>query len=94
MDVFSPYLEQAEGVSPNIVFEEPINWKPKNYLMIAEALNQNVWKDTLNDWEIYSMVFLTDCQENQSGFEQSHMIYFKAVSNDNGVKTCYARILY
>jgi hypothetical protein len=87
MNVFSPNLKQADGELPEVVFDGPFYWTPRDYLMIAEALNQKVWKDTLNDWEIYKMVFLMDCQDNPSGFEQGHVIYFKTISNDNGQKS-------
>ncbi len=58
MDVFLPNSEIVDGMLPEDVTWESINWTTRDYLMIAEALNQKVWKDSLNDWELYKMVFL------------------------------------
>ncbi len=84
-DVFSPYFEQTEGPT-NVFIDKSIDWIPNDYLVIAEALNNKVWGDSLNDWKIYEMVFLLRCKEKPRGFEKSHLIYFKTVFNDNGRK--------
>lgn len=91
MDVFSPNLKQGEGELPAAIYDGPFNWTPGDFLIIAEALNQKVWQDTLKDWELFSMVYLLDCQDNASGFEQGHVIYFKTIYKDNGKKNYIIR---
>ncbi|RJP48911.1 MAG: hypothetical protein C4583_13400 [Anaerolineaceae bacterium] len=88
-DTFVPNLGQIDGGLPDVVFEKPINWKQSDYLMIAKALNQYVWKDTLGGWELYEMSFFLDCHDNPSGFERSFMTYFKTISS-YGEKKIYA----
>ena len=84
-DIFTPNLQGER--SNTILFEEPINWKQREYFMITKALNQSVWKDNLDDWELYEMVFFLDCQDNPSGFERSFMTYFKTIPSDSKVYT-------
>lgn len=90
-DVFTPYLEQQDEELPDVVFEGTINWKQREYWMIIDALNQFVWKDTLNDWKLYDLNFLRDCKNNSSGFDSGSMTYFKIITNDNGKKVYTVR---
>jgi hypothetical protein len=76
-DVFTPYLDQVDGELPKDVFNGPISWTSDEHFMIAGALNHLVWNDDLNDWKLYEMDFLLDCQDNLNGFERSYMMYFK-----------------
>jgi hypothetical protein len=76
-DVFTPNLGQVDGELPDVVFEGAINWKPSDFMMITEALNRKVWKDNLDDWQLYNMVFFMDCQDNPGGFERGFMTYFR-----------------
>lgn len=85
-DVFTPNLQQVDGEKPTALFTKPINWTQGEYLMIAETINQIVWKDTLDDWELYGMVFDLNCQDNPSGFEKGGMTYFKTILPDSGKK--------
>ena len=85
-DIFTPNLQQVDGEKPGVLFEKPINWTQREYLTITEALNQFVWKDVLNDWELYDMVFDLNCQDNPSGFERGGMTYFKTIPPDSGKK--------
>ena len=90
-DVFTPNLGQVDGELPDVVFEGAINWKQGEYWMIADALNQFVWKDTLDDWKLYEMNFLEDCKDNSGGFNSGSMTYFKIITNDNGKKVYTVR---
>lgn len=74
---FNLNLEQVDGELPEVIFKGPINWNSSEHLLIADALNQLVWKDDLNDWQLYEMWFFLECQDNPSGFERSFMTYFK-----------------
>ena len=48
--------------------------------MVLDAVNQKVWKDTLNDWNLYQMSFGLHCQDNPVGFEGGYLSYFKPSS--------------
>ena len=56
-----------------------LTWKQSDYLKIANALHQYVWKETLVDWRVYSMIFDGDCRYDPVGFDVVRMIYFKAI---------------
>jgi len=73
VNIFTPNLYQIDEVA----FTEPINWSSSEHFLVADALNQLVWKDDLDEWNLYDMDFLLVCQENPSGFERSYMAYFK-----------------
>jgi hypothetical protein len=90
-DVFTPNLGQVDGEVPDVVFEGAINWKPSEFMMITEALNRKVWKDNLDDWQLYDMVFFMDCQDNPGGFERGFMTYFKTISYASGEKVYTVR---
>lgn len=77
VNIFSPILETAE--LRELVFDKPIHWRTEDFTMVSEALNQKVWKDTLNDWNLYEMSFSVGCQDNMVGFEGGYLSYFKAV---------------
>jgi len=86
-DVFIPNLEQEDTELPKVIYNAPVNWTPREYLIIAEALNQKAWKDSLDDWELLQMIFQMDCQDNPSGFDNGYLIYFKIFTNDEGHKS-------
>jgi len=77
-NVFTPNLNPVE---PEVTFTEPINWSSSEHFLVADALNQLVWKDDLDEWNLYDMGFFLVCQENPSGFERSYMAFFKGFIN-------------
>ena len=91
MNVFSSTLKQEKEIL-DVKSDETFNWTPRDYLMITDALNQQVWKDALNDWKIYSMDFSKDCQDNPSGFDEGHIDYFKAVSDETRQESYMVRM--
>lgn len=83
INVFTP--ESATPEAP--ISDKPILWNQSDYQEIASALHQVVWKESLDGWSVYGMVFKTSCQENPSGFTYGDITYFKSIFMDG-------RILY
>lgn len=76
-NIFTPILTASEAENtPNSVGLYP--WKQSDYLKVASALRQFIWKDNLENWRLYSMYFYRGCQDNPIGFDSGEMTYFKA----------------
>jgi len=61
------------------LYTGPILWSQADNLTIVNALNKYVWKDTLDNWRLYSMAFNVDCQDNLSGLPGGNFQYFKTI---------------
>ena len=76
-EVFAPLPENLNSVqsSSNVSF----SWTQSNFLEVASALVQRVWKDpmSMKDWSIYFILFQTDCRDNINGFDFAAITYFK-----------------
>lgn len=56
-----------------------IHWIQADYLKVADALSQFVWKEPLDGWLIYHLAFNKECQDNLSGFDSADIIYYKTI---------------
>jgi len=77
INVFTPTLAtpSAETILPS----GSIHWTQSDYLKVADALSQFVWKEPLEGWLIYHIAFNKECHDNLSGFDSADMIYYKTV---------------
>jgi hypothetical protein len=78
-NVFMP--ESATPESP--VLETAVSWRQSDYLEIADALHQFVWKETLDSWNLYNIELDAVCQDNPNGFGVGDLVFFKS-ARDNG----------
>jgi hypothetical protein len=77
-DVFLPDSRTLDDrYNGPILYNEPIGWSQSDNLKIVSALNQYVWKDTLDSWKLYGMIFNVDCQDNLNGLPGGDFEYFK-----------------
>lgn len=77
MDVFLPDPRGLDGRGAEPVqYTEPILWRQSDHLQIINALDNSVWKGTLDDWSLFGMVFNAECQ-NLNGLTASNFQYFK-----------------
>ena len=73
-EIFEPIPDYAKSyVFPPGSFA----WQQKDYLKIVGALNQVASKETLEDWEIFLMIFARNCADNPVGFDDLRITYFK-----------------
>jgi hypothetical protein len=75
--VFMPEL-----ATPEVYRSGVYSWHQADYFKIAAALSEYVWKESLNDWSLYRIIFGTDCQDNINGLAFGEFIYYKTVWNN------------
>ncbi len=88
VDVFLPEsisLDDLDWTGP-VLYKQPIPWRQSDYLKTASALNQFVWKDTLDDWSLFDMSFHTTCQEDPYGLTGGDFRYFKTIFDKGKIK--------
>jgi hypothetical protein len=54
-------------------------WNQSDYLKIATNAFQFQWKEIPTGWDVFGMIFDSNCQDNPSGFYDATIIYFKSV---------------
>ncbi len=73
IDVFRP----EDGIPENPQFISPVEWTQTEFFAVATALYHTVWKEPLDDWNLYRMNFFTDCEDNPKGFSEVQLYFFK-----------------
>jgi hypothetical protein len=63
---------------------DPISWNQEDYLKISGKLNEFIWHDSLSEWRLFSMDFISSCYDGVDGFGLGEMYFFKSVIHDNG----------
>ena len=57
-------------------------WDQQNYLKIADALHKFVWKESLEEWYLYSAHFrVFQCQDSFGGFDQAQFTFYSVDKN-------------
>ncbi|MBM3123442.1 MAG: hypothetical protein FJZ87_00045 [Chloroflexi bacterium] len=74
-NVFSP-IDESSG--PH-TYEAPFVWKQADYFLIAKALHQHIWEESLDDWSLHSMSFYGECSD-EIGFDIVVITYYKLTS--------------
>ena len=74
-DVF----RMESGIPENPQFIMPIEWTQAEFFEVAAALHQTVWKEPLDDWNLYRMNFFTNCKDNPKGFSDVQLFFYKKV---------------
>jgi len=62
---------------------ESYMWTYQEYLDVSEVLAKSVWIDELNEWKLFRMYFIVDCQDPLYGFTIGDFYYFKDIE-ENG----------
>src|SRR5437016_1341185 len=66
-NVFTPTIATPHD---NIILPSgSIQWTQSDYLKVANALSQFVWRESLDNWLIYYLRFKNTCQDNLTGFD-------------------------
>ncbi|MDA8115502.1 MAG: hypothetical protein M0Z43_12390 [Acidithiobacillus sp.] len=75
-NVFTRIPATPEVYSP--LASGSFSWDQTDYLTIANAFHNFVWKEDLQNWSLYSAEFLIQqCQNNFGGFDYAHFDYFQ-----------------
>ena len=78
-DVFLPMLA-TPGPDDDLLPPGSFAWTQADYLNIASALSQYVWKETMEDWSVYYVYLNRDCHNDLGGFDSFVAIYFKVIN--------------
>ena len=78
IDVFESAIATSNTDSNPPLSTGIFPWNQSDYMKVANALHQYVWKENLNNWHLYSMYFYKDCQDNLAGFDSGKITFFKA----------------
>ena len=73
-NIFSPIAEEPPFISPDQ--QIPVPWMQEDYLRIANALNEFVWGETLDGWQLNSMNFELECTEVGIGLQDGNFRFF------------------
>ncbi|MBV6451025.1 MAG: hypothetical protein MHPDNHAH_01753 [Anaerolineales bacterium] len=52
-------------------------WKQSDYLMIANALHQFVWNESLDGWDFHDMSLYGECESKPMDFSNVYVSYYK-----------------
>jgi hypothetical protein len=79
-DVFLPDPRSVDDrYDGPLLYNESIEWNQSDNLKIVRALNNFVWKDRFDDWNLFIMAFNVDCQDNLNGLPGGAFQYFKTI---------------
>lgn len=76
-NLFAPILATPETSVPTVPNSFP--WHEADYLRISNVLYQFVWKESLDNWNLYSMQFNRECQDNLSGFDSAEFTFYRTI---------------
>ncbi len=71
--VESGYPEDPQLIAPN-------EWTQAEFLEVVTAVSQAVWKETLDDWNLYLMKYFSTCRNNPDGFSNAEFYFYKEVT--------------
>lgn len=77
-DVFTPLLATQDPNTP-LLPSGSVFWTQSDYLKIVEALSQNIWQDSMKEWNVYYLAFDKQCQDNSVGFDSLEITYYKTI---------------
>jgi hypothetical protein len=76
-NAFVPVASSSNGVEA-LLPSGSFDWIQSDYLRIASAVFEFVWKEPLDKWNIYYISFDRECQNNMAGFDMVEIIFFRA----------------
>ena len=74
-------LVRADGSPDNLLTPGSISWTQSDYLKIARALFEFLWKESLDDWIVFSLEFDKDCR-NSIGFDMADIALYKTFKGE------------
>lgn len=68
--------------SDDMPFIMSIEWPQEDYLAIAAALHNEIWKDSPSGWQLYRASFFTSCRNHRGGFQNADLYYYQDVKRN------------
>ena len=87
-------FEPRGNVRPEeeLILGEPIsNWNPNDFRAIAEEINNIVWDETLNDWELQVIQFSWDC-DIDNGPQDAYFSFYRVEETANNALLFVSKI--
>jgi hypothetical protein len=78
-----------EPSNPPIVVE----WTQADYFKITEAIQQVVWEESMDDWNLYRMDYMAPCKDEPMGLFYAELYYFQEVQVNGKSLYSYREIL-
>ncbi len=75
------FIVQDEDFEP--VSSEPVNivkWSQGDYLRITDAVHEQFWQTTIENWKIHFMTFRADCEHIAEGPQQGIFRYYESTN--------------
>jgi hypothetical protein len=83
----------TETSSDNHATAFPVDWNQDDFMDVAKAFHQFVWKESISEWKLEKMTFNLRCDEIEFG-AQGAMFTFFINEKDNGIDVLMSRQLY
>lgn len=80
-DIFVPAISSDAEETPS---EFPVSWRQSDYLKIADALHDEVWDVSLENWELNSMIFRSSCRDISNGLQDARFVFYNIMMAEEG----------
>lgn len=81
-EVFT-FMENSPDINADPSFP-PVDWKQQDYEQIAEAVHQEVWNETLDNWKIDWIFYNVQCSDVNHGLQFSAYTFFSEEKGEKG----------
>lgn len=94
-DIFWPAPPEPEDGWPVLWPLDSFSWGEKDYLKVADALSQLVWKESLDNWHLIRASFNIDqCSEVLSRIDRADLSFYQRVEDNNKVHGFWINPVY
>lgn len=70
-------FQMESEIPENPQFVMLVEWTQAEFMMVANALFQLVWKEPMNNWNLYRMNFVTTCKDDPKGFGHLDLFFYQ-----------------
>lgn len=78
LSVFMPTSPQSEEDWPLLWLPASFSWNQEDYLKVADALHQFVWKEPLDDWHLVRAYFrILQCQDLSGAIDYAALSFYQ-----------------
>ncbi|MBV6451514.1 MAG: hypothetical protein MHPDNHAH_02258 [Anaerolineales bacterium] len=91
--VFTPVLTMPEVHITPLAEGSSYLWQFSDYIVVASALQQQIWSEDMQDWSLFSMRFYVDCQGKPNGFSIGDFVFYKEITMQEEKSYSYREIL-
>jgi len=73
VDIFTP-IDKALAAPK---YQPQFPWQHSDYLIVADALHQFIWKESLDGWDLHDMSLYGECEPQPIHFSIFHVSYYR-----------------